>query len=262
MIRQICIPPSDLTGVLYANGEKYKTVIVFLSGFVCAKQEVSYMFASMAKRLEGIHSILFDYYGCSDSPGEIEEITVETMLRDARSVIRFVKSMYPTFKLYLAGKGLSVHILKKVAMEFEIDGCILFDGLKSVKFPFAAPIGVDKVEFRTLMDQSDPEYSRKFSDWMESLGADEMDLLTEDVNGQLFDQLELLDEHPYRYGTDNILWFLSDETNGNLPISESEFYYSGRGAQNHPFRSPEIILNMTNKLQEWLARSKYMEFLD
>src|SRR5690606_31772453 len=130
------------------------SVLVFFSGFACAKQEMAYMYATIAKRLNGIDCILFDYYGCADSPGDVNEITIDTMLEDARAVLDLIASMYPTYKIYLVGKGLSVHILKLIANDYEIHGVILFDGHTSIRFPFC---DLEKyTTFRQIIEQGDP----------------------------------------------------------------------------------------------------------
>jgi hypothetical protein len=255
MIRQIRIPPLNLPGVLYSSDGKLRTVLVFFSGFATAKQEVSYMYANIAKRLQGVDCVLFDYYGFADSPGDIHEVTVETLIRDAKAVIDFIRASYPTFKFYLVGKGLSVNILKLIIQIYEVDGLINFDGLDSITYPYSLSNGeVNYIDFRSLMHRENLEECLKVKQWLESIGADEMDLLTEKLNLNFLNQLVNLESHHYPFKlSKRILWFISTPTEESCENKGIEWMLIEKGSNTVPFRAPEQIVTITNKIQEWLS---------
>lgn len=263
MIRQIRIPldHSHLIGVLHTPNVSKKIVCIFMHGYGSFKDESGYLYSIIAKELDGVDSVLFDYYGCGDSPGEFVDLTIDDMLDNAKKVIEFVRCFYPTYRMVLITKGISTVLAFEITRNYKIDGLICIGELQDITFP------KDGLNHR-LMQQWEKEGSiyledllthtqvldkAKISAWLETLGAWDTNLLSEKINYKLIDDL-----NQYRLRYDELkspsartLWFISDDQYKRKD-PHVQWIVLNRGHNRDPFRCPQIVQTMVKHIHDWL----------
>lgn len=272
MIRQILIPfnEASLVGVLHTHTHTKKIVCLFMHGYGSFKEESGYLYSIIARRLEGVDCVLFDYYGCGDSPGDIREVTIETMTHNARVMIEYVRSFFPTYRLILIAKGISIPIALQLSKENSLNELICIGDLDNLSFPKHTLTNEllweweknGEMNLRYMLNQIGTEERLQVSKWLDTLGAWDVNLLSEYINYKVISTLENITPHisiPY---PQRALWFVSN----NKWIKEdicTKWVVLNRGNEKQPFRCPEIIEKMALEILNWLGKQteeiKYYE---
>lgn len=248
MIRHVKIPTSKdkLIGVLFSH-EKSNKINVFLHGFGSYKCETSYLYSTIAKVQKENDSLLFDFYGCGDSPGLLQDMSYQSMKEDTVSVLEWVKQVYPTYDITLYAKGLSVPIAFEVSSLFSIRNIISITGNGSLNLPPAIrdePIiqkwKLEKrIEVYDLINHMAEDHREILLDWFIRLG-----FLAHEFRADLIDYLlvEQLDELVVGKQLDNkkVLWFTYDSKEVS-DYSNIKWVRWNRNEYNDTYLLPETI---------------------
>lgn len=105
---------------LYEEGNVNKALVVLFHGFTGHKNENNYMLKNMAKELaiNGYSSLRFDYMGNGDSDGDFSEMTYNTVLSDARSIINYALKINKTNKLIVGGFSMGGLVASRMSVEY------------------------------------------------------------------------------------------------------------------------------------------------
>lgn len=90
--------------------EKPFPAVLFLHGFQAQRVEAHRIFVKMARLLEeeGIASFRFDFRGCGESDGKMEEVTIKSQLEDALAAFSFLTSQHHIDHKKIAVLGMSL----------------------------------------------------------------------------------------------------------------------------------------------------------
>lgn len=180
-IRQIKIPYNNsyLFGVLHSTTvPENNTITIYFHSYGTYKEETSYLFSTLAKRMYFVDSLLFDYYGCGDSPGVFEEVTLTTIKQNVQAVLSFVNYLYPSYKVLVVAKGISIPILNELSCDYNLSGMIIIGDIKNFKFP-QVELSQEilniwrtdgKIEFGYLLNRVNIEDRNQILNWEERVG--------------------------------------------------------------------------------------------
>jgi pimeloyl-ACP methyl ester carboxylesterase len=103
--------------------ENSKGLVVMFHGFTGHMNENGYLFKELSTQLaeHGFSSIRFDYRGNGISDGRFNEMTFDTVLADARNIVKYAKSLNINEKLIILGFSMGGAAASMVAKEFEED---------------------------------------------------------------------------------------------------------------------------------------------
>ena len=89
-------PLHEKLDVLVEGNEQAASTIVFVHGFAVDKHETAGYFDDLSLALASEHRIVrFDFSGCGESQGLLEEMTYEKQAKDLEAVLEYVKNTYP-----------------------------------------------------------------------------------------------------------------------------------------------------------------------
>lgn len=177
-----------LASVVYPSAQITDAVCIYLHGYGASKDERGYLFSTIAKRMPMTTNVLFDYYGCGDSPGFLEDTTYHSMLSDARVVIEFVFRWRPKAKVFIIARGLSICIAAELSHIYPIRG-LVFIGNGSKLGPPNVLVGHAltgmSLEFRRTFLSCDSETRGQISDWVSAMGTWVPNLMGEKLSPEL-----------------------------------------------------------------------------
>lgn len=103
--------------------ENSKGLVIMFHGFTGHMNENGYLFKELSFQLaeHGFSSIRFDYRGNGISDGRFNEMTFETVLDDARNIIKYAQSLKINKKVIILGFSMGGAAASMVAKEFEAD---------------------------------------------------------------------------------------------------------------------------------------------
>lgn len=86
---------NELLDIWVEGNENSEMTVIFVHGFAVDKHETQGFFDDLAKELsENFRIIRFDFSGCGESQGNLEEKDYEKWSEDLKSVVDFVKKNY------------------------------------------------------------------------------------------------------------------------------------------------------------------------
>lgn len=136
--------------------------VVWLHGFRGNRNEAHRLFVDGARRLakHGIASLRFDFRGCGESDGDFVELTIASMLEDARAAIAALRarSEVDPRRVGLVGMSLGCAIASQLAEEAELSALAFWSPVV-----FAVPIFA-----RMGLYAAHPELARQ--GWIDSAG--------------------------------------------------------------------------------------------
>src|SRR5699024_2890952 len=112
----------DICGLIEYGSNECDSLVVTFPGLGQAMSEKNYLFSNLRKHLEkkGQKFIQFDYKGCGDSKGLMEEVNLRTMYEDSLRVVKTGIKLFKPSILYLVGNSLGGIIACRVCQEIEI----------------------------------------------------------------------------------------------------------------------------------------------
>jgi len=130
-----------ISGILHLPDKKNPACVVASHGLFSGKDSEKYVALGESLAEAGFAMLRFDFRGCGESEGKMEESTVSGRIADLSSAIDFVKSR-PNFKsrLGLMGSSLGGYVsLVKASAEEKIGGVVIWstpfhlDNVRSTK---------------------------------------------------------------------------------------------------------------------------------
>ena len=111
-----------LRGIL-SEVENSKGLVVMFHGFTGHMNENGYLFKELAAQLadKGYSSVRFDYRGNGISDGRFNEMTFDTVLSDARAMVKYALGLNINKKVIILGFSMGGAAASMVAKEFEND---------------------------------------------------------------------------------------------------------------------------------------------
>lgn len=96
-------------------------LIITLAGLGQAMSEKNYFFSNLRKELAKVGSwvIQFDYRGHGDSYGELQHVTISSMVADTLEVLAAVLKKKAPKYIYFVGHALGAVVAQKAALEWE-----------------------------------------------------------------------------------------------------------------------------------------------
>ncbi|OUB18753.1 hypothetical protein BK708_20620 [Bacillus thuringiensis serovar yunnanensis] len=166
-----------LMSVLRLKDDKdYSEFCIFLPGYGCSKDERSYLFSTIGKKLQSVNSIMFDYSGSGDSEGDFNEVNLKSMTKDALQVITYIKSNYNPKKIHIVAKGAGALVALSLKREMDF-GNIVFIGdpllLITPNFPKDIELqwrDMGDIEFRELMNRLESKKIEDVKEWIAKMG--------------------------------------------------------------------------------------------
>jgi len=120
----------NLFGVLHTpENRPSKKGIIFLHPYAEEKQRIDRIFVHMARLLcaKGYSAIRFDFYGCGDSEGNFEEVTIDSQISDLRNVRNMFVREKGIDEISLFGIRLGANIaIQYAGMDKDIEKLILW----------------------------------------------------------------------------------------------------------------------------------------
>lgn len=109
-----------LRGIL-SEVENSKGLVVMFHGFTGHMNENGYLFKELATQLaeHGFSSVRFDYRGNGISDGRFNEMTFNTVLSDARAMVKYALNLKINEKVIILGFSMGGAAASMVAKEFE-----------------------------------------------------------------------------------------------------------------------------------------------
>lgn len=95
MIEYFSIPSrfNDINGILsFPEGEDRSPCVILSHGLISSKESSKYVALSEILVASGIAACRFDYHGCGDSGGRIEETTLTIRLNNLDAVVDYVRN--------------------------------------------------------------------------------------------------------------------------------------------------------------------------
>lgn len=116
----------------YHHNTGSKQVLVMFHGFTGNKTETGYLFRKISDHLEQNHidSIRFDYFGSGESDGLFCDMTLDTLLEQAKTIIQYAKEQrYEKIHLlgFSMGGALTMNLLEYANQTILIAPAIEFD---------------------------------------------------------------------------------------------------------------------------------------
>jgi pimeloyl-ACP methyl ester carboxylesterase len=107
---ELDIAGEELIGVFHRGQKAPETCIIMCHGLVSSKDSIKYL--SVAERCEHLEfsALRFDFRGCGESGGRIENTTVTKRLEDLNAVIEYLTQEIGIGKLGLFGSSLGGYI--------------------------------------------------------------------------------------------------------------------------------------------------------
>ncbi len=94
--------------VIHNSGGNNDDVIILLSGYGQTKTEFAYFYSALARRLADRFTVVqFDYYGCGESDGNIEDVTIQILEENISSVFQYVKKTFQNSRVSIISRGIS-----------------------------------------------------------------------------------------------------------------------------------------------------------
>jgi pimeloyl-ACP methyl ester carboxylesterase len=161
------------------DDKKYENFCIFLPGYGCYKDEMSYLFSTIAKKMNNTNSILFDYFGCGDSDGDFSEVDLESMVHDAKRVLEYVKTKYNAKKINIVARGAGVivalNLLNSTCEDFFSRMVFIDNPLKNDMPKISSDVLINwnksgSMEFRELLLALNPEVNQQFTQWISGNG--------------------------------------------------------------------------------------------
>jgi fermentation-respiration switch protein FrsA (DUF1100 family) len=146
-----------VSGVLHLPDKENFPCVIASHGLLSSKDSEKYIALGERLAREGIGMLRFDFRGCGESKGRMEESTVTKRITDLGSAIQFIMS-YPRVenRIGLFGSSLGGYLsLMKASIEEKIRSVVIWstpfhlDGLKSQKSREDTP-KLGKVFFKDL----------------------------------------------------------------------------------------------------------------
>lgn len=106
---------------------------VLISGFSQSMCDTDYFMSRLARRLvsEGIYVLQVDPRGHGDSPGNLEDVTLDMLRADIRSAFTYAAEQWNTrrdthrvSRLMGVGRGLTATLMAEVSLDLELDGIV------------------------------------------------------------------------------------------------------------------------------------------
>ncbi|WP_226607756.1 alpha/beta fold hydrolase [Bacillus cereus] len=167
----------QIMSVLRLNVKKdYSEFCVFVPGYGCSKDEMSYLFSTVGKKLESINSVMFDYSGSGDSEGEFKEVDLNSMIEDTLHVITYIKSHFNPQKIHIVAKGAGALVALSLKKKIDFASMVFIGDPFHCRTPnFPEDIESqwrDKgsIEFRELMDRLELEDLQYLQKWISNMG--------------------------------------------------------------------------------------------
>ena len=117
-----------VSGVLHLLEKENPPCVIASHGLLASKDSEKYIALGEILAREGLALLRFDFRGCGDSEGRMEESTVSGRIADLSSAIAFVKA-YPGLgnRIGLFGSSLGGYVsLIKASMEEEIRTVVIW----------------------------------------------------------------------------------------------------------------------------------------
>ena len=155
---------------LEANGIANRKCVLFMHGFGHHKCETSSLFSKIAHGLyeKDINCFLFDYYGFGDSEGDTKEVSFDTMLVDANTVLNQIQ--LNAEKIYIVTYGISStiasYLLEKSSISLLISISPRFDPFPTINKIFPNDTLPETLEVAEYLDNV------VFVNYLRSFGAD------------------------------------------------------------------------------------------
>ncbi|MES1049001.1 alpha/beta hydrolase [Bacillus thuringiensis] len=166
-----------LMGVLRLQDDKdYSEFCIFLPGYGCSKDEMSYLFSTIAKKLKSVNSIMFDYSGSGDSEGDFKEVNLKSMTKDALRVITYIKSKYNPRKIHIVAKGAGTLVALSLKRKMDFENIVFIgDPLPLIKPNFPKDIELQwrdlgNIELRELMNRVESKKLEDVKKWIANMG--------------------------------------------------------------------------------------------
>ncbi|RHW32574.1 alpha/beta fold hydrolase [Oceanobacillus profundus] len=111
----------EICGLIEYGSNECDSLVVTFPGLGQAMSEKNYLFSNLRKHLEkrGQKFIQFDYKGCGDSKGSMEEVNLQTMYEDSLRVVKIGIKLFKPPVLYLVGNALGGIIACRVCQKIE-----------------------------------------------------------------------------------------------------------------------------------------------
>ncbi len=105
---------------IYEEGNQNKGLVVLFHGFTGHKNENNFLLKNLSKALalNGYSSLRFDFMGNGDSDGDFSEMTYNTILSDARTIINYALEINKTKKLIVGGFSMGGLIASRMGVEY------------------------------------------------------------------------------------------------------------------------------------------------
>ncbi|MBG9754195.1 hypothetical protein J2B92_11485 [Lysinibacillus sphaericus] len=157
------------------HDKDYSNVCIYLPGYGCYKDEMSYLFSTISKKHTLFNHILFDYTGCGDSEGTFDQVNLNTMTEDAEHILHYVSERYKPKNIYIVARGLGIIVATRLKDITSINKMVFIGKLEYEVPNFSSKIMQEfeskgSIELRILLGKSSLEEQEKVMKWISSLG--------------------------------------------------------------------------------------------
>lgn len=139
------------------NG-KYKNLIPMFHGFTGHKNEHAYLFKQLTKQFVelGYATIRFDFSGNGDSDGEFEEMTFDTLMDEARAIMKY---------------AYEISNKKLIPLGFSMGGCINSIVSAELEELVEKVILISPAGNMNVLSKSKEQYKKNQTDYLMDLGG-------------------------------------------------------------------------------------------
>ena len=200
-----------LFGILHISEEEKSPGIILFHGFTGNKCESHFIFTKLARRLckEGFSVLRFDFYGCGDSEGNFEEMTLFTEMKDGEKAFEYINSLdfIEKDKIGVLGISMGAIIAVYTASKFnQIKGLCLWSPLA---FPLHLKRKILTKKMSKKIEKEKKIYIPEFGHYIgkgfiESLEQINIDEYVKDYKGNILiihtkDDISVDLKHPFYY---------------------------------------------------------------
>jgi hypothetical protein len=260
MIRHILVPYKDLklVGVLHSHHQRSNKLVLFLHSFGTYKEEIGYLYSYIAENIRN-ESIMIDFYGCGDSPGELSEVSYSGMVDEARTVLRHLRDLYPSYEISVISKGLAIPIAFYLSNEITLKNIICIGNIDNLSLP-EIPIDIlnewkarGSIEYGILLSSVRESVRVKLKKWISQIGyLNGADLISYHLVQELKE--ELISSKIISQSVCRVVWFI--EKNSKLKYSkrllELDLYHINMEIRNPDYIAPDSINEIVLKIREIL----------
>jgi alpha-beta hydrolase superfamily lysophospholipase len=116
-----------LRGSAHISNTQNSTWVIMAHGFTGDRIGKGYLLVKLSKFLleNSISSLRFDFAGAGESDGNLKDTTIESMVNDLSTAVRYVRQHYKPSRLLVLGHSFGGLIASLLTAESSVDGVIL-----------------------------------------------------------------------------------------------------------------------------------------